>query len=128
MYTPQTLSGTEPQDVFVGEYTGNKDMDPTVRLGDSDAEAQVKGMLQAMAQKAGRKFLVSWKGSKVPHGVRLLGYEIVWTQHGMVTARDKDGQSTMLGTYQRVVEWGGPQKDKHVLVIAVGEHIKALAG
>lgn len=115
---------TMPTNVFVGEFTGEKGMTPTVRLGDPDAEAQTLGILQAMTNRAGRKFLVLWNGSKVPHGVKVLGYEIVWTQHGMVNAKDRNGQTTMIGTYQRVLEWGGPNKDKHVLVIAIRESIE----
>lgn len=58
-------------------------------------------------------FTLHWTGSKIPRGYKVNGVEIGWTQHGLVTGVNGED----LGTYDRTIEWGGPNHDEHEMVI-----------
>ena len=98
-------------------------MSPNPSLGDVLTEAQVAMVLWKTANRCRRKFAIAWTGSKIPRGVVLLGYKIVWTQHGRVIAEDATGKDTEIGIYQRVIEFGGPGKDQHSILVAVFDHL-----
>lgn len=76
---------------------------------------QVDTFLDAFRRKSHSVFELSWKGDKVPDGTVLLGKTIGWTQHGVVTSADGE----MMGTYKRMVEFGGPNHDEHVMRIYI---------
>ncbi len=62
-----------------------------------------------------KQYRLSWKGNKVPRGAIVNSREIAWTQHGMV----RDSCGTVIGYYERLVEWGGDDKQDQVMLIAM---------
>ena len=81
----------------------------------------------ARAAEAGRVYRLTWKGSKVPRGARIGSHEIVWTQHGMVHARNARGDVEEIGTYKRVVEFGGANQDEQIMEIYLDGNESLLA-
>lgn len=65
--------------------------------------------LAAIQDEAPGYFRLTWQGSKVPRGAAVGGALIGWTQNGQVLG--KGGE--MLGTYERIEEWSGPERDGH---------------
>lgn len=63
-------------------------------------------------------YRLHWTGTKIPRGAGVkfeaTTYPISWTQHGMVYG----AVQSILGAYERSVEWGGPGKDEHEMLIA----------
>lgn len=88
---------------------------PQPRLGDAQLDARVQALLTRMARRCPRQFQVTWTGSKVPRGAQVLGHTIAWTQHGRVIT----DQNQEVGVYERVVEWGGPTKDQHTILVGL---------
>ena len=77
----------------------------------SEIESNVDALLQLL--KLGKDaYLLMWNGSKVPSNAVVNGIEIDHTQHNMVTS---DGE--MVGTYDRIVEYGGPNKRAQALIL-----------
>ncbi len=106
---------TQPTDVSVTKLAeGNKLLvdGPSVDLGDKAANQKLNEYL-AKLREGREMYLVSWRGSKIPRGVKIKWYEIVWTQNGAVTVSG----GMQMGTYQRLVEFGGDSRDEHVMVI-----------
>ena len=66
-----------------------------------------------------RTFILTWQDIRVPLGAKVLGYEIEWTQHGLVNAKD----AGIIGDYFRLADAG---KDQQMLVF-VHPHYAALA-
>ncbi len=77
------------------------------------AESIIDAMAEHDIAKGAEPITLKWKGSKVPRGHSVNGIQIGWTQHGLVTG--VDGQN--LGTYTRLQEFGGPDRDEHVMLI-----------
>ena len=83
-------------------------------LKDLLTEKRVNGLLQLFrATHAGRAFILDWEGGRVPCGVKILDVEIGMTQHGLVTNPDGD----MIGTYDRLIDSRGTDKNKHRMLI-----------
>jgi hypothetical protein len=79
-------------------------------------EAVMEGLLSESKEKSERKFLLTWKGSRIPSGARVLDQEIQWTQNGMVTTTSgKFGES--IGTYERLVDSGGPEGNEQKMLV-----------
>lgn len=58
-------------------------------------------------------FVLHWTGHKIPRGYKVNGVEIGWTQNGLVVGINKEN----LGTYERTLEYGGPNKDEHEMIV-----------
>ena len=88
-------------------------VEPTVRLGEGALSHEIasKLLLRALAKNPDGVFQLSWTGDKVPRGAVVGRYEIDWTQNG--TVQTKAGE--MVGTYERIVEFGGPGRNQHVM-------------
>lgn len=69
--------------------------------------------LQNQMKEGATTFLVEWQGSKIPRGAAIDGIAIAWTQNGMVTGAGGE----QLGTYERLVEFGGPSGREHKMLI-----------
>jgi hypothetical protein len=63
---------------------------------------------RVLDDNAGEFLSIGWVGGRQPTG-RINGREIAGAQDGILTAED----GTDLGTYERVVEFGGPNGDQH---------------
>lgn len=78
---------------------------------------QVKAVIEATeksnVERGSTPIKLEWKGTKIPRGLSINGVPIAWTQHGIVTG--ENGQR--LGTYKRLVEFGGPNHDEHVMLV-----------
>jgi len=64
-------------------------------------------MLMAMRTKGRQGVTLRWLGTKAPRGVRFGEVTLEWARHGIL--RDSEGRD--VGTYQRVVEFGGKDGD-----------------
>lgn len=106
---------TQPTDASVTKLAeGNNllvDL-PNVDLGDKAANQKLNEYL-AKLREGREMYLVSWRGSKIPRGVKVKGYQIVWTQNGVVT----ESGGMQIGTYQRLREFGGDSGKEHTMVI-----------
>ena len=56
---------------------------------------------------------MSWKGTKTPHGAVLGEAAVSHAQNGIVASVRGD----TVGTYERLVEWGGPNRDEHMMLV-----------
>lgn len=79
----------------------------------TDPMEMARGLVEQLAELQPIRYLLRWKGSKIPRGAKVGDVPIAWTQHGIV--RGADGQT--LGYYERTIEWGGPDRDEHEMVI-----------
>jgi hypothetical protein len=61
---------------------------------------------------AKKVFHLKWKGGKVPEGAVVDEKRIVYTRDGNVT-----GERTSIGTYERLVEFGGENRDEHQMLV-----------
>ena len=59
---------------------------------------------------------LTWKGTKIPRAAEINGRWITWAQHGRVFADGLPG-GREIGHYVRLIEWGGPEKDEHEMLI-----------
>jgi len=85
-------------------------------LGDLKAamiEVAAEDLLVILQERAKHTFLLVWKGGKIPRGAIILGKAIAWTQNG--TVQDTGGE--IIGTYARLAEFGGPEKNIQVMVV-----------
>jgi hypothetical protein len=76
-------------------------------------ELQLNHLFQAMKLESKELYLLSWNGTKIPHGASLKGKEIGWTQNGVVTSIEGE----MIGIYDRVVEYGGEDGREHRMIV-----------
>ena len=74
---------------------------------------KVGKILAKFYEDPGRRFLVSWRGNKVPRGANIIGYKITSIQHGMVYAK----QDECIGTYERLVSFGGWSGRKQMIIV-----------
>lgn len=84
-----------------------------VFLGDFQVDSKVSSLLSAMKTQAKHAYVLSWEGSKIPRGAVINGETIAWTQHGCVTSES----GKMIGTYDRVVEFGGQSGNEQVMIV-----------
>ncbi len=109
------------QIIKVTEITGEQLLDDgetnfvSLTRGDTDISvlinSQFNAIRAALTKKARRVFILTWKGDKVPSGAMILGHEVVWTQDGMVQTAERE-----IGTYQRLLEFGGDNHDEQVML------------
>ena len=86
----------------------------TPNLGGGRNESNVTA-LQDLMKHGADTFLVEWQGSKVPRGAEINGVPIGWTQNGMVSGTGGEA----LGTYERLVEYGGESgREQKMLIFA----------
>jgi len=71
-------------------------------------------LLKTKAQST-REVVISWKGSKSPHGVIYDGRVCGCAQHGML--RDEDDND--IGPYRRTKMFAGPDRDEHEMVVSL---------
>lgn len=85
--------------------------------GHHSADAAFLEMIVGAAQdemKTGAEtYLVEWQGSKIPRGASIHGIAIGWTQNGIVSGT----QGENLGTYERLVEFGGESGREHKMLV-----------
>lgn len=77
------------------------------------AEANIDAFTAHMRNQGGRVFLLKWEGGKVPRGAKVLDHEIAGIQNREVINSKYQG----IGTYVRIVEFGGPNRKSHVIVV-----------
>lgn len=85
------------------------DMNLTAKI----TELGVNGLLDSLKQTSEEAVVLNWEGTKIPRGASIDGKEIGWTQNGVVTSVD----GKMLGTYDRLMEWGGENGKQHCMVV-----------
>lgn len=76
-------------------------------------QAHINRIVKIAKEGATNFYLLSWQGSKVPHGVEVNGKRIGWTQHGVVSS--ETGET--IGLYDRLIEFGGETGCDHQLLI-----------
>ena len=87
-----------------------------VDLGDETTNSNVNKILSAMRHHANKVFHLQWEGNKIPRGALIEGAEIAWTQNGMVSGSKGEN----IGTYERLVEFGGASgKEQQMLVFVI---------
>lgn len=97
----------------------------SVRYEDSDSDGdglKVSPGALYTVRKGCRVFLISWRGNKVPDGAIVLGREITWTQDGKVAAKHRSPYESLtegIGTYERLVEFGGPDGLHHEIRVFI---------
>lgn len=69
----------------------------------------VKGLMRQQEHH----FVLAWKGTKIPRGAKVGDVDIGWTQHGMITGQGGE----QLGFYDRMAEFGGKDRDTHIMLI-----------
>jgi hypothetical protein len=91
--------------------------DPSVKIDDTqwagEVTAQITGLIGRMQTAAKAAYLLTWHGRKVPRGAVVGDHMITYTQSGVVTADFGDE----IGTYQRLVEFGGPDRTLQQMVV-----------
>jgi hypothetical protein len=92
------------------EETGKR-----VNLGDVKLNETVNRMIAHCRESARKIFHLKWEGNKIPYGAVIEGTEIAWTQNGQVTGV---GGKT-IGTYDRLVEFGGATGKEQQMLIFV---------
>lgn len=90
----------------------------------SGLPAVALNLLGKIAEEAGGGYRLRWRGSKIPRGATVGGVSIGWTQNGIVTGTGGE----RLGTYERVVEWGGPGRDEHEIMIYAKDLVVGVDG
>ena len=84
-------------------------------------EEQFRQLLSIRRRHETRLFLLTWEGTNIPRGAKILGYEIVWTQQGTVYATG----NKPIGSYDRLVESRGVCGKQQMLVYVEGEAVAA---
>tara|TARA_Y100000310_G_scaffold175594_1_gene175647 strand:+ start:1000 stop:1371 length:372 start_codon:yes stop_codon:yes gene_type:complete len=113
-----TYNGTKRTTPVVENLADRPVDDPTVRLGDSEMERAATSVARQRADRCGAVYMLTWAGSKIPRKAVINGWEVIWTQHGLVTA-EKDGRKDRIGTYTREAEWAGDEGDLHRMKVYV---------
>ena len=86
-----------------------------VNLGDIELNETANRTITRWRERASKIFHLKWEGNKIPRGAVVEGVEIAWTQNGQVTGIG--GQ--MIGTYDRLVEFGGASGKEQQMLIFV---------
>ncbi len=83
-------------------------------------EIRIDGLIERCREKGGPVYLLVWEGNKIPRGAKIMGHEIVWTQNGLVSASlGAVERSFDIGTYDRLVEFGGKTGNLQVMMVYV---------
>ena len=98
---------------------------PKSALGGAPFESVANDLLQKTAALSTVKLRLDWDGSKIPRGALLPTKEpseVCWTQHGRVSAKSPRDNHAFprardVGTYERIVSWGGPEGKTHQMII-----------
>ncbi|MBP7708725.1 hypothetical protein KA107_03490, partial [Candidatus Pacearchaeota archaeon] len=88
-------------------------LDKKVQLGDPVIDNQVNALLLRLREDCKHVYVLRWEGNKIPRGAVLGEETIAWTQNGCVNS--KSGK--MIGTYCRVVEFGGQSGKEQVMLV-----------
>lgn len=97
----EKLVGKKPVDLG-----GNQDLGALLTEINLDA-------IMARSKDDTDTYFLSWQGNKIPRGAEINGQKIGWTQNGQVLSAD----GKMMGTYDRLVEFGGEKgKDQKMVV------------
>ncbi len=93
-----------------------KNIAESADLGDEVVNRRFGALLRASAVNAEESYgvLISWNGGKIPR-FEVGGKMIGWTQNGMITAAD----GTRLGYYERVTEFGGPDRNEQRMIMVI---------
>ncbi len=67
------------------------------------------GLFGALQRHAKQAFCLEWEGNKVPRGAVVGAHTVAWTQNGQVVS----DMHEMVGTYERIVEFGGESGRHH---------------
>lgn len=78
----------------------------------NDIPPAVKTILNRL-RADGHDYIMQWTGSKIPRGATIDGAPIAWSQRGFLYK--KGGEQ--LGYYDRMEEFGGPNRDQHMMLI-----------
>lgn len=82
-------------------------------IGDK-IDQRVNFLLDGMTKSiSGKKYLLRWKGGRVPSGARVGDRVITWTQHGIVTTQEEN----VGGTYDRLQDSRGGADDENVMLV-----------
>jgi len=94
-----------------------------VDLGSFALNQQVERVLSRFRERAAKVLLLQWIGSKIPRTAVIDGQEIGWTQNGMVAGTKGEN----IGTYVRLVEFGGESGKEHAMLVFVSSQRKNAA-
>jgi len=86
---------------------------PRVKLGAIEIDERANSFLQGLAAKSETLWFLRWKGTKTPHGAVLGEAAVSHAQDGIVCSTKGD----VIGSYERLVEWGGADHDEHMMVV-----------
>lgn len=75
---------------------GNHDLAAAV------AEIEMQPYMEWYAEQAEAVYLLSWEGSNVPKGAIVGRHTIIWTQNGLVSGVDQEGEKSDIGVYDRL--------------------------
>jgi len=92
---------------------GNLPLDRQIKLGDAKLDQIVNTLLNPIKKAIKGAYLLEWEGGKIPRGAVVGDKTLAWTQNGF--AHGEDGR--MVGTYDRIVEFGGANKQKQIMVV-----------
>lgn len=79
------------------------------------SEIQVNSILEKIKKEALSAYVLNWKGGKIPYGAEIGGHKVGWTQNGIVS----NEKGEMIGTYDRLMEWGGEDKNEHCMIVFI---------
>jgi hypothetical protein len=99
--------------VIVTNVTGKQSRD--IDLGDEALSEIAGNAIKQRGQQTQSTHHLKWEGTKIPKGAFIEGIEIAWTQNELAT--DVDGKR--IGTYIRLVEFGGRTGGEHQMLIFV---------
>ena len=86
-----------------------------INLGEASMNERAQALLDRISSQADKFFLLEWEGSKIPRWAKIHDVQIGWTQNGMVNGVKGED----LGTYERLVEFGGTSgKEQKIIVFA----------
>ena len=111
---------------LITEFDPNEPYTPSTDVGVALAETaaeqkralrineSLNALLLARRERATSGFLVEWKyPTRVPKGIILGKHVVRWTQHGLV----KGGDGSYVGTYERIRDLDGPDRDENLMAI-----------
>lgn len=84
-----------------------------VHLGNPKADERINAILTEMKGSCKRAYVLRWEGNKVPRGAVVGDETLAWTQNGC--AHNQSGD--IVGTYERIVEFGGDSGNEQVMVV-----------
>src|SRR5690242_2886438 len=91
-----------------GVHLGKK-----VDLGEPSLNDRVNSILDTMKTTSDQAYVLRWEGNKVPRGAVVGSETLSWTQNGC--AHNQTGE--IVGTYERLVEFGGASGKEQVMVV-----------